>query len=184
VVSQDLKQTVDPLDDLTRGERLRGWHRAHEGAFIAVLCCIGVLFVSGLSVLGALLEEEDELRGDSRESTAESSPRRTEGLPPRVEPPVTQLPPVTFPPPTYRTLPTFPPLRRIPLPRPISPNGQEDGGSFEGDCDENYTGCVPIAFDVDCEGGSGDGPEYTDQVEVVGYDVYGLDANGDGYACE
>ena len=27
-------------------------------------------------------------------------------------------------------------------------------------CDSNYTGsCVPIASDVDCDGGSGDGPE-------------------------
>jgi hypothetical protein len=25
-------------------------------------------------------------------------------------------------------------------------------------CDPNYSGCVPIAKDVDCEGGSGDGP--------------------------
>ena len=27
-------------------------------------------------------------------------------------------------------------------------------------CDPNYSGCVPIASDVDCAGGSGNGPAY------------------------
>jgi hypothetical protein len=62
------------------------------------------------------------------------------------------------------------------------------GGSSEsgGNCDPNYTGaCVPAdAADVDCAGGSGDGPEYVGPVRVVGSDHYGLDADGDGYACE
>jgi hypothetical protein len=53
-------------------------------------------------------------------------------------------------------------------------------------CDPNYVGaCVPAdASDVDCAGGSGDGPEYVGPVQVVGSDPYGLDADGDGYACE
>ena len=53
-------------------------------------------------------------------------------------------------------------------------------------CDSNYTGaCVPIASDVDCGGGSGDGPEYVDSpVRVVGDDVYELDRDGDGVACD
>jgi hypothetical protein len=53
-------------------------------------------------------------------------------------------------------------------------------------CDPNYAGaCVPAdASDVDCAGGSGDGPEYVGPVQVVGSDPYGLDADGDGYACE
>ena len=53
-------------------------------------------------------------------------------------------------------------------------------------CDPNYVGaCVPAdASDVDCAGGSGDGPEYVGSVQVVGSDPYGLDADGDGYACE
>jgi hypothetical protein len=33
-------------------------------------------------------------------------------------------------------------------------------------------------------GGSGDGPEYTGPVQVVGSDPYGLDSDGDGYGCE
>jgi hypothetical protein len=51
-------------------------------------------------------------------------------------------------------------------------------------CDANYSGCVPIASDVDCRDGQGNGPAYSGRVEVVGYDVYGLDADGDGIGCE
>jgi resuscitation-promoting factor RpfB len=53
-------------------------------------------------------------------------------------------------------------------------------------CDPNYSGaCVPIASDVDCAGGSGNGPAYVDgPVRVIGRDIYDLDANGDGIGCE
>jgi resuscitation-promoting factor RpfB len=53
-------------------------------------------------------------------------------------------------------------------------------------CDPNYTGaCVPIASDVDCAGGSGNGPAYVQgPVQVVGTDIYGLDRDGDGIGCE
>jgi hypothetical protein len=42
-------------------------------------------------------------------------------------------------------------------------------------CDPNYSGaCVPIASDVDCAGGSGDGPAYVQgPVYVIGRDIYG-----------
>lgn len=54
-----------------------------------------------------------------------------------------------------------------------------------GGCDSNYSGCVPIASDVDCSGGSGNGPEYVDgPIQVVGSDIYRLDADDDGIACE
>jgi hypothetical protein len=53
-------------------------------------------------------------------------------------------------------------------------------------CDSNYKGaCVPIASDVDCAGGSGNGPEYVaGPVYVIGKDIYELDREGDGVACE
>jgi hypothetical protein len=55
-----------------------------------------------------------------------------------------------------------------------------------GDCDSNYAdACVPIASDVDCAGGSGNGPAYVDgPVRIVGSDVYDLDRDGDGIACD
>jgi len=52
-------------------------------------------------------------------------------------------------------------------------------------CDPNYSGCVPIASDVDCAGGSGNGPAYVSgPVQVIGRDIYGLDADHDGIGCE
>ncbi|MBG6092916.1 G5 domain-containing protein [Actinomadura viridis] len=53
-------------------------------------------------------------------------------------------------------------------------------------CDPNYGGgCVPIATDVDCAGGSGNGPAYVSgPVRVVGTDIYDLDRDGDGIACD
>ncbi|HMI09537.1 MAG TPA: G5 domain-containing protein [Candidatus Saccharimonadales bacterium] len=52
-------------------------------------------------------------------------------------------------------------------------------------CDPNYTGCVPIASDVDCAGGSGNGPAYVSgPVQVIGSDIYGLDRDGNGIGCE
>jgi len=38
--------------------------------------------------------------------------------------------------------------------------------------------------DVDCAGGSGDGPRYVGAVKVTGPDPYGLDRDGDGIGCE
>jgi resuscitation-promoting factor RpfB len=52
-------------------------------------------------------------------------------------------------------------------------------------CDPNYTPCVPIASDVDCAGGSGNGPAYVDgPIQVIGSDPYDLDRDGDGVACD
>lgn len=58
--------------------------------------------------------------------------------------------------------------------------------STASDCDPNYSGaCLdPNASDYDCEGGSGDGPEYTGYVQVVGSDPYDLDSDSDGTGCE
>lgn len=50
-------------------------------------------------------------------------------------------------------------------------------------CNANYSGCVPIAVDVDCAGG-GNGPVYfRAPVKVLGIDIYHLDLDGDGGAC-
>jgi hypothetical protein len=54
-------------------------------------------------------------------------------------------------------------------------------------CDPNYEGAclTPGIGDYDCAGGSGDGPNYVSgPVAVVGADIYGLDANGNGIGCE
>jgi hypothetical protein len=54
------------------------------------------------------------------------------------------------------------------------------------DCDPNYEGaCLdPSSADYDCDGGSGDGPDYTGTITVVGDDHFGLDRDGDGVGCQ
>lgn len=56
-----------------------------------------------------------------------------------------------------------------------------------GGCHPSYVGaCVPFASDVDCAGGSGNGPAYVTETDfqVVGPDVYDLDRDGNGIACQ
>lgn len=68
-----------------------------------------------------------------------------------------------------------------PAPAPPAPAPAPEGG-----CDSNYAdACVPIASDVDCAGGSGNGPAYVSgPVRIVGNDIYDLDRDGDGIACD
>jgi len=63
---------------------------------------------------------------------------------------------------------------------------QSSGGGGGANCHPSYAGaCLdPSSPDYDCSGGSGDGPDYTGFVRVVGPDEYGLDADGDGQGCE
>jgi hypothetical protein len=85
----------------------------------------------------------------------------------------TTNPPMTQPAPALDAPPTPPTKTPIVEPEPASA------------CDPNYSGCVPIASDVDCSGGTGNGPAYVDgPLDVIGTDIYGLDKNHDGVACE
>jgi resuscitation-promoting factor RpfB len=59
---------------------------------------------------------------------------------------------------------------------PAAPAPSGSGGGAG--CDSNYTGCVPSGQgDVDCADVNG-------PVQVIGDDIYGLDRDGDGQACE
>ncbi|MET8530195.1 G5 domain-containing protein [Micromonospora sp. NPDC005172] len=59
------------------------------------------------------------------------------------------------------------------------------GTKKKSNCDPNYSPCVPIASDVDCAGGSGNGPAYANGVvKVIGEDIYDLDRDNDGYGCD
>ena len=52
-------------------------------------------------------------------------------------------------------------------------------------CDSNYSSCVPVASDVDCQPGSGDGPAYISApVKILRNDPYRLDFDKDGIGCE
>lgn len=72
-------------------------------------------------------------------------------------------------------------LKPQPVTKPV-PLVQTGGNG----CDPNYSGaCVPIASDVDCAGGSGNGPAYlSGRASVVGSDIYDLDRDNNGIACD
>jgi hypothetical protein len=78
--------------------------------------------------------------------------------------------------PTTVVAPQPPPAEPPVVAPPAAPSG----------CHPSYSGCVPVGVsDVDCAGGSGNGPAYVDgPITVVGPDVYDLDRDGDGMACE
>lgn len=53
------------------------------------------------------------------------------------------------------------------------------------ECNPNYSGCLKSgAGDYDCANGSGNGPNYTGKVKVLGYDEFDLDRDNDGWGCE
>lgn len=78
------------------------------------------------------------------------------------------------------------PRPAVPAPAPVPKPPTQTQTQAEPACDPSYKGaCLdPSASDYDCEGGSGNGPEYTGTVTVVGPDHYDLDRDGDGVACE
>jgi hypothetical protein len=64
----------------------------------------------------------------------------------------------------------------------VGAGGASAGGG--GGCTPGYSPCLAPASDYDCEGGTGDGPEYTGRAQVTGADPYDLDADGNGVGCE
>lgn len=73
-------------------------------------------------------------------------------------------PPPPSPPAVVESAATTPPAQ-APRTRPAPQTSQAAPSSR---CDSNYTGaCVPIASDVDCEGGTGNGPAYASRGSTV-----------------
>ncbi|MGI8984785.1 MAG: thermonuclease family protein [Acidimicrobiales bacterium] len=75
-----------------------------------------------------------------------------------------------------------------PTPTTAAPRPTTTPAAPASGCHPSYAGaCVPMGFsDVDCAGGSGNGPGYVSakNFQVVGPDLYRLDSDGDGIACE
>ncbi len=69
----------------------------------------------------------------------------------------------------------------VPPPPPAAPVKPQPSQS----CHPSYSGCLKVgAGDYDCAGGSGNGPNYTGRVEVLGSDPFDLDRDNDGVGCE
>jgi hypothetical protein len=70
-----------------------------------------------------------------------------------------------------------------PVPRPVVPPPAPTPSTAS--CNPNYSGaCLNRPGDYDCLGGTGDGPNYTGTVFVIGVDVYDLDRDRNGIGCE
>jgi hypothetical protein len=141
---------------------------------------VAALLVVGVAACGASpagVEEVGDVGTETMQRSTTTRPRPvTTTAPTTTSPPPTTSPPATSPPPTVSPPPPpAPPPPPDPEPEPPTPPGG---------CHPSYEPCVPMASDVDCAAGTGDGPAYTGTVQVVGPDVYDLDRDGDGVGCE
>lgn len=190
-----------------REQTPRGWWQASDGRWyppaatsrsssgLSALWLLPIGIVAGSALLLVALfaigislgQPDDEVRltsdvGPATTSTT-SELRPTTSTAPTTTTTAPSTTTTTAAPPTTTTAaapPAPPPPPPAPRPAPPAPPAARPAG-----CDPNYSGCVPVASDVDCAGGSGNGPAYVaGPVTVVGADPYGLDADGDGLGCE
>jgi hypothetical protein len=147
-----------------------------------------VVIAVTLGVVAIVMASPSETKSDTAVKTqtavedqlpfATTTTHRPEITSTTAAPTTTVTPTTTTAPPTTTTTQAPPPPTTVAAaPQPFaSSNG----------CDPNYAGgCVPIASDVDCASGSGNGPAYVDgPVQVVGSDIYDLDRDHDGIGCE
>lgn len=115
--------------------------------------------------------------------TATPVPATSTPVPPtptRVPP--TAVPPTPVPPTPVPPTPVPPPPTPVPPPPTAVPQAAPPQAAQS--CTPGYSPCIPPGPDVDCAGGSGDGPRYTGRVQVTGSDPYGLDRDGDGVGCD
>ena len=148
----------------------------HRTAWIVAGAVVAVLFFA------AVANNDDE--PTSPVAADETTTTTTVADLPTTTPTTTTIT-TTTPPPTTTAVEQPPPPQPDPTteqpapPPPVAEPAPQQG------CDPNYSGCVPIASDVDCAGGSGNGPAYVSgPINVVGQDIYDLDRDGNGIACE
>lgn len=142
---------------------MQGWSKLKKAA---VISAVGIFGIIGLGSMSS--SQKNKATQSNPENNTAVQSAQTEAQPLVAETPAPEPTPVVQ---------VAPAPQRAPTPAPQPKNN----------CDPNYSGaCVPIASDVDCAGGSGNGPAYvTGPVNVIGSDIYGLDGNdNDGIGCE
>lgn len=148
--------------------------------WIATAAVAFVLFIASL----ANGDEETPSPGAAGEptTTTRTVPTTTTTPPPTTTTTTTVVP---APPPVVVDPQPVETITEEPAPPPPPPPAPEPEPAPAPSCDPNYSGCVPVASDVDCAGGSGNGPAYVDgPIRVTGSDIYDLDRDGDGTACD
>jgi hypothetical protein len=134
---------------------------------------------------------KDTALASARDLVADELPRVTTTTAAATEPateateaagvPTTAGPPVTTAPPPTAPVGSAPPMTLAPSAH-LSDVVETDGPD---PCHPAYGGCVPMASDVDCAGGNGNGPAYVEgPVEVRGSDPYRLDDDDNGVGCD
>ncbi|NUT45966.1 MAG: hypothetical protein HOV94_01420 [Saccharothrix sp.] len=114
-------------------------------------------------------------------TTTTTTPTTTTTTPTTVAAPVPPPEPQPSPEPVPAPIPEPSPAPNPVPPPPPSPVAQQPAPK----CHPSYDPCVPIADDVDCAGGKGDGPEFVSgPIKVIGPDEYKLDSDKDGIGCE
>jgi hypothetical protein len=166
-----------PRPVLAHGRSWPGWVTAVALA-VLIVAALGLLRAAGGDTADTITT-----RGQSRPAPGPVVPAPTPSLAPSPAPSAAPTPSPTTAAPTV--LPPTAPATVAPTPAQGAgelPRRADDAAAA---CHPSYDPCVPVADDVDCSGGEGNGPAYTDEtVEVTGDDVYGLDADHDGQGCE
>jgi hypothetical protein len=144
-------------------------------------CLLGLLLLLATAACDASKEEADVRAQDAptveSTTTTTEAPTTTTAAPTTTAPTTTStVPPTTVPPTTTTT-------RRATTTttaKAVAPATSSCHSSYQGTC------IPPDVSDADCAGGTGNGPWYVQEknVRVVGPDVFGLDADHDGYGCE
>ncbi|WP_436494221.1 hypothetical protein [Actinokineospora sp. HUAS TT18] len=148
--------------------------------------------VVGVVIFAAAISGGDDTPSDSlaasstttttRTTTTTTTTTTTVPPAPTTEPAAVPAP-APAPAPTTKPRPTTTTKRTTTPPPPPAPKPTTAKPAPA--CHPNYTPCVPIASDVDCAGGSGNGPAYvTGPIRILGADPYRLDADNDGIGCE
>lgn len=165
----------------------RGWFIVLGAAVLGVFAFCGIVAAAagskdpqdtgGVSRTGALAMAQSTAPA----LTADPSPAAV------TAPPTTTAVPTTAPPATTAPVATTPPAAKAPTTKPPATRAPTKAPTKPaGNCNPNYSPCVPNdPVDVDCKGGGGNGPSYVQgPVTVIGTDVYDLDRDGDGIGCE
>jgi hypothetical protein len=135
---------------------MKNWSKLKKAVVITTISLFG------LAGIGAVIGPEESTRV-SPPPTPSSTPTPVQGADTSTEP---QVEPAPEPPPP-------PPPVPEPTPAPVA------------NCVAGYDPCIEPGPDVDCAGGSGNGPRYiSGPVYVTGSDPYDLDRDGDGIGCE
>jgi hypothetical protein len=150
---------------------MQGWGKGKK-----ILAGLGSLFVLGVIINASHLPPKTVVNQNksSKSTTAQKENPITVSPDPSPEPvpvpePVQPALPPPAPPPVVTPVPA-----PVPVPQPAATN-----------CTPGYSPCIAPGSDVDCAGGSGNGPRYVSgPVQVTGSDPYGLDRDGDGIGCE